>query len=148
MYELYFDGCSKKNPGEAGCGYIIIDNSNSENIILDSSSIYLGNNITNNYAEYSGLYYGLKCALQLNLHNENNELLIKGDSLLVIKQMQGFYKVKSENLIDIHNDVKLLTLYFTKKGIKFEHIKREYNKLADSLANKALEDYYLNKIKN
>ena len=65
MYELYFDGGANPNPGEGGCGAVIIQNG----MELHSTSCYLGNNTTNNVAEYNGLIIGLELAIKHNIKN-------------------------------------------------------------------------------
>jgi ribonuclease HI len=129
IYTLYFDGCSKGNPGKAGAGYVIYK----ENDEIAYKSVYVGDKETNNKAEYSGLYEGLLCALQ----NRIFTIHVKGDSNLVIKQMKGEYKVKSENIQTIYQNTKQLSTQF--QHITFEHVYRKDNKRADQLANLGLE---------
>lgn len=130
-YTLYFDGCSKGNPGKAGAGYVIYKND--EEIV--SNSIYVGDKETNNKAEYTGLLEGIRCAVA----NHITCLHVKGDSKLVIKQIQGEYKVKSENIQSIYRETKQLCEQFS--HITFEHVYRKDNQRADHLANLALELY-------
>lgn len=128
-YTLYFDGCSKGNPGKAGAGYVIYQGDDE----IAYKSVYVGDKETNNKAEYTGLYEGLQCALQNRIYT----LHVKGDSNLVIKQIKGEYKVKSENIQTIYQDTKKLCQLF--QHITFEHIYRKDNKRADQLANLGLE---------
>ena len=128
--ELFFDGCSKGNPGKAGAGSVIYQNG----IELYSKTLFVGNNETNNVSEYNGLIIGLELAI----FNGIKELSVKGDSLLVIKQMKGEYKVKNKNLKILFERAKQLSLQFDK--ITFEHIYRENNQRADELSNIALKD--------
>ena len=128
--ELFFDGCSKGNPGNAGAGAVIYQNG----IELYSKTLFVGNNETNNVSEYNGLIIGLELAI----FNGIKELSVKGDSLLVIKQMKGEYKVKNKNLKILFERAKQLSLQFDK--ITFEHIYRENNQRADELSNIALKD--------
>lgn len=127
-YSLYFDGCSKGNPGKAGAGAVIYEN----NIEIWSNSKYVGDKKTNNEAEYSGLLLGLEEAVRQNIQ----ELLVYGDSLLVINQVNGVYKVKNQNLAVFYNKVLELQKQFT--HIQFIHIYRSKNKRADELSNMAL----------
>ena len=90
-YVMNFDGCSKGNPGPAGAGAVIYQNG----IEIWGSCEFVGKKETNNMAEYAGLILGMKEAVHRNIR----KIAIKGDSLLVIKQMRGEYKVKSENLL-------------------------------------------------
>ena len=91
-YKLQFDGCSKSNPGIAGAGAVIYRFNEEISIKIQ----FVGNNTTNNVAEYTGLIIGLKEAITLGIKS----IIVEGDSLLVIKQLKGEYKVKSENLIN------------------------------------------------
>ena len=127
-YVLNFDGCSKGNPGIGGAGAVLYHNGNE----IWSSSKYVGDNVTNNYAEYFGLLIGLKEALIRKI----KKLVVKGDSQLVIKQMIGEYKVKSSNLISLYNNAKEMELLFDE--ILFNHVYRNENKRADYLSNVAL----------
>ena len=127
-HKLQFDGCSKSNPGIAGAGAVIY-NLDEE---ISAKIQFVGDNETNNVAEYTGLIIGLKEAINLNIKT----LLDQGDSMLVIKQMKGQYKVKSSNLINLYNEAKQLEKLFDL--IVFEHIYREQNKRADELSNIAI----------
>ena len=131
-YKMYFDGCSKGNPGLAGAGAVIYKNDDE----IWTQSKFIGKNETNNVAEYNGLIIGLELAI----NNGIKELYVKGDSLLVIKQMKGEYKVKNKNLKILFERAKQLSLQFDK--ITFEHIYRENNKRADELSNIALKDKF------
>ena len=91
MHTLFFDGCSKGNPGIAGAGAVIYKNE----IELLSNIFFVGEKSTNNHAEYAGLILGLQQAVEMDI----KRLLIKGDSQLVINHMNGAYKCKSPNLI-------------------------------------------------
>ena len=127
-YTLFFDGCSKNNPGKAGAGALIVNTESNE---IWSESKYIGI-ATNNQAEYEGLLLGLNGAINLNI----KKIIVKGDSKLVIKQLSGFYKIKSNNLLEIFNTINEKIKFFD--TILFFHIKREDNKRADKLANDAL----------
>jgi ribonuclease HI len=126
-YVLFFDGCSKNNPGVSGAGAVLYKNGKE----MTNISHFLGLQ-TNNYAEYMALKKGLELAVRFSIKN----LIVKGDSNLVINQMTGEWKVKHENLIAIHKEIKQLETHFHE--IQYEHVKREYNKRADELANQAL----------
>ncbi len=129
--QLYFDGCSKGNPGRAGAGAVIYKNNKDLTSIneLYSHSKFVGEKETNNVAEYTGLIIGLKDALQLNIHH----LDVNGDSQLVIRQMQGKYGVKSPSLLKLYQEAKTLERQFD--SITYHHVYRKDNKKADSLAN-------------
>jgi ribonuclease HI len=132
-FKLNFDGCSKGNPGLAGAGAVIY-NYNTE---LWASYLFIGEKYTNNHAEYAGLILGLERAIVLGIKT----LKVEGDSLLVINQMKGIYKCKSDNLFALYNEAKKLEQKFDK--IDYEHVLRNKNKRADELSNKAIDDYLL-----
>ena len=127
---LLFDGGSRGNPGPAGCGYVIYDHNN--NIVCEDSKFL--DIQTNNYAEYMGLIEGVKRASELKI----KDLIIKGDSLLVIKQLNGSYNVKSENLKPLYKKACSLTKNI--KRVQYIHIKRDMNVVADKLANIAMDN--------
>lgn len=133
-YTMYFDGCSKGNPGPGGAGAVIYDQNQEkeEQKEIVALTEWVGVKVTNNYAEYSGLRAGLRSALELGI----KELLVCGDSLLVIKQISGQYKVKSPNLLQIYEECKELSNQF--EQIEFRHVYRDSNKRADKLSNDAL----------
>jgi ribonuclease HI len=130
-YKMNFDGCSKGNPGLAGAGAVIYK----FNDECWSESFYIGEEYTNNYAEYTGLVLGLKQAIKLGIKN----LLVEGDSLLVINHMKGIYKCKSENLVELYQQAKKLESNFGK--IQYVHVLRHKNKRADELSNIAIDNY-------
>ena len=134
-YKLQFDGCSKANPGISGAGAVIYK----FNKEISTQIKFVGNNATNNAAEYTGLIIGLKEAINLGI----KVLTVEGDSMLVIKQMKGEYKVKSSNLVNLYNEAKSLEKEFD--IVIFKHIYRENNKRADELSNLAISKDYLNK---
>jgi probable phosphoglycerate mutase len=125
---LQFDGCSKGNPGLAGAGAAIFNYKKE----IWGESRFIGAKSTNNEAEYNGLIMGLEKAIDLGI----KDLSVEGDSLLVIKQMTGEYKVKSETLYKLYNKAKGLEKQFD--IITFTHIYRTNNKRADELSNLCL----------
>ena len=124
-YTLFFDGCSKGNPGEAGAGAVLYQGE----VELFGLSKYLGNDKTNNEAEYLALIMGLEKAVDQKIE----EITVYGDSELVIKQVNGKYKVKSPNLKSLHDRVEMLKKCF--RSICFIHVYREQNQRADLLSN-------------
>uniref|UniRef100_A0A6C0JH15 RNase H type-1 domain-containing protein n=1 Tax=viral metagenome TaxID=1070528 RepID=A0A6C0JH15_9ZZZZ len=128
-YLLQFDGCSKGNPGMAAAGAVLYKN----DIEIWSGSKFLGYNETNNYAEYMGLIMGLSKAIEFDI----SELIVEGDSMLIIKQMNGENQVRSSNIIELHKLAMQLKLKFS--NIIFTHIYRENNKKADDLCNEAID---------
>jgi len=127
-FTLFFDGCSKGNPGKAGAGAVIYKN----NTEIYSISSYVGDKKTNNIAEYTGLIIGLSEAINLKIKKLN----VKGDSELIIKQMNDEYKVKSTHILQLFKNAKKLTELFDE--ITFNHVYRNDNRRADELANNSL----------
>ena len=136
QYILKFDGCSKGNPGHSGAGAVLYK----DNVEIWTGSKYLGNNKTNNQAEYSALILGLLHAREIRL----KELLVCGDSMFVIKQMLKEYLVKNENIIELNKEA--LEIAKCIDYIRFEHIYREQNERADKLANLSIINHYKNVI--
>jgi len=123
--KLYTDGASRGNPGKAGGG-VVIENGKSE-----EHSFYFGVR-TNNEAEYLALIEGLKLALARGA----GELEIFMDSLLVVRQLQGDYKVKNSRIRPLFEEARRL---LSKLGSwSISHVDRSENKRADKLANKAI----------
>ena len=128
LYTMNFDGCCKGNPGKGGAGAVIYK----DGLEIWGDSVFVGKHVTNNISEYTGLIIGMDKAVKLKIKN----LHVKGDSLLIIKQMQGEYKITSENLIPLYKNVKSLEKSFDK--VIYEHVYREYNVRADALSNEGL----------
>ena len=135
-YTMFFDGCSKGNPGLAGAGAVIYNNDEE----YWYGSTFVGKTATNNEAEYTGLIFGLQQALDMNIKS----LMVKGDSLLVIKQMRCEYKCNSINLLPLYEKAKKLEKSFD--NIQFTHVLRNFNKRADELSNIALNNYLIPKL--
>jgi ribonuclease HI len=129
---LFTDGASRGNPGPSGIGFLLFDGIKK---ILDGS-YYLGN-ATNNIAEIEAILISLYIIKKENI---TKELIIKSDSLLLINQFKGLYKIKNERLKIAH---LLFKKNFADLNIFFIHIEREYNKEADLLANKGIDEEIL-----
>jgi len=125
LITAYFDGGARSNPGPAGYGVYIVDD---EGKVLAELHGSLGVS-TNNIAEYRGLI----AALQWAVDHEVTSLTVKGDSLLIIEQMRGNYKVKNEGLKPLHMQARMLVMQVG--DVRFEHVRREFNKDADRLSN-------------
>ena len=124
---MYVDGASQGNPGPSGIGVVIQDNDDRQ---VGKVSFYIGNN-TNNFAEYTALIRALKIALYF----KTKVLKIRTDSELVVKQLNGEYKVKHEKIRVLYEEaVKLIRMLDT---CKIEHVTRNFNDKADYLAKKA-----------
>ncbi len=126
---LFTDGGSRGNPGPSALGAVLFDQHG--NVVKEISE-YLGVT-TNNQAEYRAVVAGLKAAKELGATRVD----CKMDSLLVVKQMNREWKVKDVNIaplvVELHNlGVAIGTVTYT-------HVRREYNKHADALVNKALD---------
>ncbi|MEG0027111.1 MAG: 6-carboxytetrahydropterin synthase QueD [Raoultibacter sp.] len=126
---LHTDGGSRGNPGPAGCGFELRD---SAGFLLASGGSFLGVT-TNNVAEYSALVWGLQNAIAAGV----TELQAVADSELMVKQMLGAYKVKSEDLKPLFLQARSLSAHFTRFSIA--HVYRSDNKAADALANEAMD---------
>ncbi|MSO53281.1 MAG: ribonuclease H [Acidobacterium sp.] len=129
MITAYFDGGSRGNPGLAGWGAYII---NDDGTVLAELSGALGV-ATNNVAEY----HGLLAALQWAADNDVTALAVKGDSLLLVEQMRGNYKVKNEGLKPLHMKARMLVMQVG--NVSFAHVPREKNKDADRLSNVGMD---------
>lgn len=127
--KLYTDGGSRGNPGPSALGYVLLD---MDDNVVKKEGIYLGLT-TNNQAEYQGLKYGLEQAKKSGVR----ELTVYMDSLLVVNQMKGIYKVKNRDLWPIHQAAKDLVESFGK--VSFVHVPRELNSIADGLVNDCLD---------
>ncbi|CAN5388710.1 hypothetical protein BH09PAT4_BH09PAT4_08500 [soil metagenome] len=127
--KLYADGGSRGNPGPSASGYVIFDANDG---VLVDKGVYLGIT-TNNQAEYTALKLGLEEALGMGARNVE----VYMDSLLVVNQMKGIFKVKNRDLWPIHEAIKQQVARF--KEVKFTHVPRELNKAADAAVNRALD---------
>jgi ribonuclease HI len=125
----HVDGGSRGNPGPAGYGVHIEQD--------DGSVIELKQPLgptTNNVAEYSGLIAALRWAAA----NGVSRLHVRADSQLLVKQMRGEYRVKSPGLQPLHEEARALARRIG--DVTFEHVRREFNKEADRLANEAMDE--------
>lgn len=129
---IFTDGGSRGNPGPAGCGAVIQDADTGE--IVRELYKYIGET-TNNQAEYQAVILGLTEAL--NLHPET--IMIVADSELLVRQLTGVYRVKNEELAKRFLEVRNLETRLG-KPVRYRHVPREQNKLADGLANKAMDE--------
>ena len=123
------DGGARGNPGPAGYGVVIQDESGRKVAAL---SEYLGHQ-TNNFAEYQGLIAALEYAIQQGA----KALKIISDSELLVRQMKGIYKVKNAVLQDLHGRAKELMAQLD--WFSIGHAMREHNQEADRLANEAMD---------
>lgn len=127
--KMYSDGGSRGNPGPSASGYVLYD---MDGAIVAREGVYIGIT-TNNQAEYLSLKFGLQEALKL----QARIIHVHMDSLLVINQMTGKFKVRNRDLWPIYEAVKELVPKFEK--VTFTHVPRELNKEADAAVNEAMD---------
>ncbi|HTU14682.1 MAG TPA: ribonuclease HI family protein [Solirubrobacterales bacterium] len=123
------DGGARGNPGPAAIGVIVRDETGG--VLLERGE-RIGQ-ATNNVAEYKALILGIRLARELGA--DRVELI--GDSELIIKQVQGKYKVKNEGMKPLHAEAKAALADFSEWSVR--HVKRELNGDADRLVNEALD---------
>jgi ribonuclease HI len=128
MVTVFTDGGARGNPGPAGIGVVITDDGQT----LEEFGAYVGE-MTNNQAEYTALLAGLERAQK---HTDTDVRCVL-DSELVVKQLSGEYKVKSEQLAKLFHQVRAQEKNF--KRVTYEHTLREGNERADALVNEALD---------
>ena len=125
----YADGAARGNPGPSSYGVVVYDE---DGVELYTGGKALGHG-TNNQAEYEGAIAALDAALRLGAAN----MTLRLDSLLVARQLTGQYRVKNAKLIPLHR--RLVDLGARFRRLTVEHVPREENKVADRLANEALD---------
>jgi ribonuclease HI len=125
----HVDGGARGNPGPAGYGVVIEDAAGAR---LADLSQYLGHQ-TNNFAEYSGLLAALDWALSAG----KPALRVLSDSELMVRQMNGQYKVKSPALKELYDAARQRVRRL--EAFQIEHVRREQNRDADRLANEAMD---------
>lgn len=125
---LQTDGGARGNPGPAGIGFVL--SRPGQSVIKEGHYIGIA---TNNQAEYQALRAGLVKALELGV----TEIECLLDSELVVRQLQGKYRVKNDNIKALFVEVESLVHRFT--TIQFRHVPRESNKQADRLVNIAID---------
>lgn len=132
---MYADGGSRGNPGPAASGFVLFefDESGEQGEKIFEHGEYLGV-ATNNQAEYTAIVLGLKKARELGAES----LDVRLDSELAVKQLNGEYRVKNPDLAKIFLQVYNLRPHF--REIRFTHVRREFNKEADAMVNKALDE--------
>ena len=130
MLKIYSDGGSRGNPGPSAYAIVVTENGK----VIHEHSEFLGEH-TNNYAEYRGLIAGLTKAIQLGA--QEAEFIM--DSQLVIRQMTGEYKVKSDAVRELHQDAEALAAMIPK--VKFTNVRRSEQLIprADALLNEEMD---------
>lgn len=126
---LMVDGAARGNPGEAGCGAAIC---NAKGTVVKELSRYLGY-ATNNVAEYEGLLMGLEALVGMGA----KRVLVQSDSQLLVRQLNGEYRVRDEKLKKLFQKAIRLLRQFD--SYRIVHVPRESNALADRLANQGID---------
>jgi ribonuclease HI len=126
---LFADGGSRGNPGPAASGAVLYDD---QGDVIEEIGTYLGV-ATNNVAEWTGLLEGLKAALARGI----DEIAVRLDSELVVKQLSGAYRVKNAGLIPLHAEAKSLLRKFAHVDVR--HVPRKQNAAADAVVNQVLD---------
>jgi ribonuclease HI len=127
--KLSTDGGARGNPGPAAYGYVL---EAEDGTVLDARGETIGV-ATNNVAEYRALIAGLEKAVELAI----DELEVVSDSELLVKQMQGEYRVKNEALRELNDEANSLERKLGR--VRYKAVPREHNELADKLVNEALD---------
>jgi ribonuclease HI len=127
--KLSTDGGARGNPGPAAYGYVL---EAEDGTVLDARGETIGV-ATNNVAEYRALIAGLEKAVDLGI----DELEVVSDSELLVKQMQGEYRVKNEALRELNDEANSLERKLGR--VRYKAVRREHNELADKLVNDALD---------
>lgn len=125
----YCDGGSRGNPGPSAAGYVLLDE---HGAVVAEGGAYLGI-ATNNFAEYQAVYLALERALELGIRTIDFRL----DSQLVVNQMNGVYKIKSDDLREVNVRIHNVMRHFDR--VTYTHVRRQYNQLADGVVNKILD---------
>ncbi len=134
LFTLYADGGSRGNPGPAGAGALVRDEEGTQVVTV---SEFLGTT-TNNVAEYTAVLRALEELRTLLEEAASTATVdVRMDSQLVVKQMNGEYKIKHPNIIPLAGKVKEVARAF--RTVTFSHVYRDQNKEADALANAAMD---------
>jgi ribonuclease HI len=129
-WALRTDGGSRGNPGPAGIGFVL---EMPDGTVAVRGGRFLGT-ATNNVAEYEALLWGMATALD---YPQAQNLTVYADSELLVKQMNGIYRVKNEGLKPLYERACRLAQRFS--SVKFRHVRREFNTEADAMANEAMD---------
>jgi ribonuclease HI len=128
---IYVDGGARGNPGPAAIGFVVYDATRNEKYRFGSS---IGVQ-TNNFAEYSAL---IEALTYLHSQNIDTKTTIYSDSELIVRQINGIYRVKDDKLIPLYK--KALELMHGMHEVQVQHVRREENKTADRIVNRVLDN--------
>jgi len=143
-YYVKTDGASRGNPGHSGYGCVL---ENEDGEILAQLKGYINDKATNNESEYIAAIKGLAGLNHFLLENPEGyvsydvDVTLFSDSELLVKQMSGEYQVKNERIKILHGELDS-TAEEMFASVKFMHIRRGYNSMADRLANDAIDDFF------
>jgi ribonuclease HI len=129
-WKLFTDGAARGNPGPAGAGAVLVSPDGTQ---VERLGKFLGVQ-TNNVAEYEGLLLGLRHARALGIRS----LDILADSELMVRQLNGEYRVKAPGLLPLFEQAQALRRGFTTTTAR--HVRREQNKDADEMSNRAIDE--------
>jgi len=130
LIKINIDGASRGNPGPSGIGIVFYKN----NEITHEVSEFIGEK-TNNFAEYTALIKALEICIENNYEN----IEIRSDSELVVKQVNKIYKVKDADIKELFD--KVINLIQKLNSVRIIHVPREENLKADKLANNAIKNF-------
>ena len=134
---IHTDGGSLHNPGPSACSYII---SRPDKSIVEKKFVFLGNQ-TNNFAEYSGVKCALSSLLLLKEKIKISSLSFISDSLLMVNQLNGLYRVKNEGIRSFVFEIRSLEQQIN-IPISYRHVLREFNQEADALVKECLDPHH------
>ncbi|MBN1263399.1 MAG: ribonuclease HI family protein [Candidatus Pacebacteria bacterium] len=132
-YSVYCDGGARGNPGPAGVGFVVYDYSGH---VLAKGARFIGR-ATNNVAEYRAVVEALKW-FKTNRIGELSEIRFHLDSMLVVNQLNGLYKIKNSGLRELIITVRQLENEI-EGAVFYQHVPREKNKEADALVNQIIK---------
>ena len=128
--EVFTDGAARGNPGPAGAGWVIRGTNED---VLQEGNAFLGRK-TNNEAEYEAVIHSLRAARALGAV----DVALRSDSELLVRQINGQYRVRNERLIRLHRATRELIQVFRRFEVR--HVAREENTAADAQANRAIDE--------
>lgn len=134
VINIYSDGGARGNPGPAGSAFVVLDN---DKIIHKDSAFFKIK--TNNEAEYEALLMALRWLSKNNKLIGTRNIYCHLDSELIVKQLNGEYRIKSNNLKPLAIEVRALEKKIV-GNVKYIFVRRENNKLADQLVNEIMDE--------